>query len=413
MPSQYAPAVAPSALSWLGIGREAAAGSPVLPAAAVPVDSDSYEPEDTPAFLHDQGIRATMGTEFGVIPGVQSATFTFGGPLFLDSWGYFLDNLFGDLSGVSNGTLGAARSLAAPLAVGATSLAVPASLGTVSVGSVIQIADGSASEVVTVTSFTGGTAVRFTGTPCRFAHTTAATAALQTADGGYQHTFALLNSGTGQPPVHTLTDWTGLTPGVNARAYASAAVAQLDLSGDSMGLIMAKAAGVSWLSAPAAAAPTVPPGFAPPLASWRSAVTLGGTPVLDAGQWAVSCRRQLVLYWNAGNAQAPYVIARGPLTITGGLDYTVPSDEGPLNAMLADGPLPLAITASNGLAGASALTMTITCSQVQAVKAKPIRGDTLIGYQDGWVAIDNSIDVGGSGGLGPGTVTLINETATY
>lgn len=413
MSPQYAPAVAPSALSWLGIGREPVAGSPVLPAAAVPVDSDGYEPEDTPAFLHDQGIRATMGAEFGVIPGVQSATFTFGGPLFLDSWGYFLDNLLGDLSTISSGTLGTARSLAAPLAVGATSLAVSVSLGTVSVGSVIQIADGSASEVVTATSFTGGTAVSFAGTPCRFAHTTAATAALQTADGGYQHTFALLDSGTGQPPVHTLTDWTGLTPGVSARAYASATVAQMDLSGDSMGLIMAKVSGMSWLSVPAASTPPAPPGFAPPLASWRSAVTLGGAPVLDAGQWAVSCRRQLVLYWNAGNAQAPYVIARGPLAITGGLDYTVPSDEGPLNLMLADGPLPLAITAGNNLTGASALTMAITCSQVQAVKAKPIRGDTLIGYQDGWVAIDNSTDTGGSGGLGPGTVVLGNNIAAY
>ncbi len=414
VPSQFAPLVAPSAQSWAGIGRENYTGTPVMPTAAVPVDPDAYEPEDTPVFLHDQGVRATMGGLFGTVLGPLDATFSFGFPLYLDSAGYWLDNVLGDLSTVAflgAGTPGA--PLSNPLTVGATSLNTGSSFGAVGPGSIIQINDGAASEVVTATSGTAGTAASFTGTPCRFAHSTSAIASLATAAISYTHTFALLNSGSGQPATHTITDWTGLTPTVGARAYPSAVVAQLDLTGDAAGLVMAKVAGVSWLSAPAAAVPVVPGAFTAPPASWASTITLGGQPVLDAGEWAVSFKRQVAIYWGAGNAQTPYIIARGPLTVTGGLDYTVPSDEGPLEAMLAAGPLPLAITVGNGLPGSAALSMTIACSQVQAVKAKPARGETLIGYQDEWVAVDNLADVGGSGGLGPGTVTLVNETATY
>jgi hypothetical protein len=415
VPSQFATVVAPSDLSWLGIGREAYAGTPVLPADVVPVDGDAYEPEDTPTFLHDRGVRAAMGGEFGAVPGPQAATFTFGGPLFLDSWGYFLDNLFGDLSAVTSGTstIGTPRALENALPIGATSLNVNASLGLIGAGNLVQIADGAASEIVLATAVAGGTAVSFTGTPCRFAHNTNATAAVVLSANSYAHTFAVLNNGTGQGPTHTLTDWTGLTTTVGARAYPSAVVAQLDLTGDSTGLVMSKVSGASWLSAPSASAPSAPGGYAPPLASWRSTVTLGGTQIPDVGQWAVSFKRQLMIYWGAGNAQTPYVIARGPLTITGGLDYTVPSDESPLTLMTSGAQPALAISVSNGLTGASALSMTITGSQTQAVTAKPIRGETLVGYQDTWVAIDNPTDVGGTGLLGPGTVVIVNSVATY
>jgi len=413
VPSQFAGSFAPSPQSWLGIARELIAGTPVLPTDAVPVDGDAYDIEDTPVFLQDAGIRATMGAVFGAVPGTQTAAFSFGSPAYLDVEGYWLDNIFGDVSTVSGGALGTARALQTALPVGAASLAVGASLGSVTAGSIIQIADGDASEIVVATTATGGTAVSFTGTPCRFAHATTATAALQTAAVNYQHTFNLLNSGTGMPPTHTVTDWTGLTPGVSARSYPNAVATELDLAGDATGYITTKVTGVSWLSAPAASTPTVPPGFAAPLASWAATVTVGGEPVPDVGDWSVAFQRQTIAYWNAQNAQAPYVFPRGPLTVTGGLDYTVPLDESPLDLMLEDGLQPLVISVSNGRTGAAALSMTLSCAQIQAVTAKPVRGETLIGYADTWIAIDNATNAGGSGGLGAATVTLVNAVATY
>jgi hypothetical protein len=47
------------------------------------------------------------------------------------------------------------------------------------------------------------------------------------------------------------------------------------------------------------------------------------------------------------------------------------------------------------------------------VKSKPGRSAVLVGYDNSAEAVANSTDAGGSGGIGPGTVTLINNIATY
>ena len=404
--------VYPSPNSWLGIGREPFAGSPVPPANTVPI-SGTYEPEDTPAFLRDTNLRAVQAGLFGETMGPQSSKFSFGGLAFLDTDGFWLDNVFGDLSTVSNGTLGTAQALTGALSVGDTSLAVGVSLGAVTTGSVIQIADGAASEIVIATAGSSGTAVNFAGTPCRFAHPVTATAALQTAASSYSHTFAALNSGSGQPPVHTLTDFTGITAGVGARSYASAAVASLDLTGNAGEALTRAVSGLGFLSAPAASAPVANPTSAPPVANWRCTVSVGGIPVYSVGEWSCSLRRDLVIYFSAQGGLAPYVIARGNLSATFSLDYTVAVSEAPLTQLLSGGLTPLVLTLSNGLSGASALSIAITASQAKTVAAKPVRGAEVIGYSTGWETVANSTDVGGSGGSGPCTVTLVNAIATY
>ena len=58
----------------------------------------AFEPEDTPKFLQDKAIRGSMTDLFYETLGVESASFSFGGPNFLDTHGYFFDNVFGDLS---------------------------------------------------------------------------------------------------------------------------------------------------------------------------------------------------------------------------------------------------------------------------------------------------------------------------
>jgi hypothetical protein len=101
------------------------------------------------------------------------------------------------------------------------------------------------------------------------------------------------------------------------------------------------------------------------------------------------------------------------LGITLGLNYAVPSDESALTNMLTSGPLAVVLTTSNGLSGANALSMTLTCTTAQFVKAKPSRNAVLVGYDDSAEAVANATDVGGSGAIGPGTVTLTNATPTY
>src|ERR1700733_13230608 len=103
MPTTYGgPSVAPSTRSALGVAREMAAGSALLPTNTVPQGQRQYDPEDTPKFLPDEAIRGSMAMRYNNILGPEDATFSFGGPVFLDTYGFFLDNAFGDLSTVGS-----------------------------------------------------------------------------------------------------------------------------------------------------------------------------------------------------------------------------------------------------------------------------------------------------------------------
>jgi len=409
----FATLIPPAPLSFVSIGRELLAGSAVPPAATIRVDGDAYDLEDTPTFIPDNGIRAVLAGLWGETLGPLDATFAFGGPAYLTADCYLYDNLFGDLSTVSNGTLGTAQTLAAPIGIGDTALYATSSVGAVTTGSVIQIADGAASEIVIATPGSTGTSVFFANTPCRFAHTTlSATAALQTAAGSYTHTFAVLNTGSGQPPSHTLTDYSGLTAGTGARYYPLASVSSLELSGDPEGLLGFKVTGNSWISVPATAAPSAGTPGPAPLANWRTTVTVGGTQIYTTGAWNAAFTRPLLGYWGA-NAQVPSYFARGDLTVTGALDYTVPQDETPLLQMTSGVPTTLAIAATNGQPGAAQQSMTLTMSQVQFLTAKLGRGGAVLDYADTFAALTNLTNAGGSGGAGPATLTVTNNIPTF
>lgn len=230
---------------------------------------------------------------------------------------------------------------------------------------------------------------------------------------GNTHTFAILNTGSGQPPTHSLTDFTNLTASTGARTYPSACVSQLDFTGNAESLLMQKVSGNSWLSAAAAQTPVNTTAFTIPQANWQSTVTVGGTQVYNVGEWGIAIKRMLQIYWTAQNSQQPFIIARGGLGITGTLNYTVAMNEQPLLNMLTSGPQAVAITLSNGLTSINKLSITITTTKAQFVKAKVDRNAVLVGYSDEWEATANTTDVGGSGGIGPGTIQLINNIPTY
>ena len=56
-----------------------------------------------PRFLKDNAIRGAMTDLFYETLGVESAQFCLGGPNFLDTHGYFFDNMFGDVSTIGSG----------------------------------------------------------------------------------------------------------------------------------------------------------------------------------------------------------------------------------------------------------------------------------------------------------------------
>jgi hypothetical protein len=415
MPIPIVPLVAPASKSWLGVGRELTLGTAVLPVQTIPLLKNSFQPEDVPKWLHDEAIRGSMALVFNDIQGVESSTFSYGGPAFLDVEGYFIDNVFGDKSDAAT-TYGTTQVIGVGNSgtIGQTSLALTAATG-ITVGQYAAVGTGSIQEIVG-TLTVAGTVITFLNTPLRFPHVAGENvrAVNGATNGPFTHTWNILNNSSGQPPTHTLTDFTSLTANVGARAYVGACVGVLDITGNSEQLLEMKMTGDAWVSAPAASTPTNVVSTAIPIPNWRSTVTVGGTQVFDVGEWSVAIKRTLQIYWtDQGTVQNPYIIARGPLDATGVLNYTVPTDESPLTQMLTNTQPTLSINVGNGISGAGTLGMTIACNVCAFEKAKPSRSEVLIGYQDDWQAVANSTNAGGSGGLGPLTLTVVNNIPTY
>jgi hypothetical protein len=416
-------AVRPTNLTFLGISRSLIPGSADLPgtypgitgmASTVPLDKSTYEPEDTPRWLMDTAVRGSMAHTYSVIQGPEDATFNYGGPFYGDIEGYFFDNAFGDLS--TTGSSPANTTTLVGTAAVYSTTGTLASITGYTAGSFVQIGTGSTAEVVVLSGTAAGSIINFTNTPLRFPHVAST---VTTVTGPYTHRFAILQqgpwNGTGQPPVHAVTDYTGLTAVTGARTYPYLCVSQLDLTGNTEQLFEVKATGNSWLSTPASGT-TVPanlPSAIVPIPAWQSTISVGGTALTQVGEWAFSVKRELQVYWTAQGTQSPFVIGRGSLDATLTLNYTVATDETALLLMLNNTQPSVSVTVNNGLSGTANVTCTMTSSVAAYTKAKPSRSAVLMGYEDELQCVANSTDTGGSAGLGPMTITLTNNVPTY
>src|SRR5260370_34145781 len=139
----------PSYLSFLSAARELIVGTAILGTSTIPLDPSSYEPEDTPHFLPDEAIRGSMVHLYNEILGVEDATFTYGGPVYLDNDGFFFDNVFGDLSttGAATAVGGTSTTFAQSSFIGTTSATV-ATTANFAGAQNVQIDSGAVAEVV-------------------------------------------------------------------------------------------------------------------------------------------------------------------------------------------------------------------------------------------------------------------------
>lgn len=427
------PNIYPGVLSWLGVARELTVGTTVNPVITHPLDQGNYEPEDVPRFLQDKAIRGSMTDLFYETLGVESATFSFGGPNFLDSHGYFMDNIFGDLSTIGSGAANPATT-SGVLPVGATQMTLSAAPpAAYTANAVLQIGTSSTAEVVIISSTAASNIINFANNPLRFTHPTAQT--VNTVTSPYTHKFAALNSQLGyggafgaQPPTHTFTDVTnivnvmtnptyGTAPAnqFGARQYPSAVLKSIDFSGNAEQLLNIKMAGDTWLSTVASSAVTNVTTNSRPVPNWNTTVSILGSNITQIGEFNVSFKRVTQVYWTVQGTQTPFIIARGPLTMDGTIQWDPTQTEQPLDMMLLNAQGPMTITTTNsGIANAGTpFTLSFVANQVANIKSKVMRNKALIGYGNTFEGVANSTDVGGSGGLGPGTMTLINSTPTY
>lgn len=427
------PNIYPGVLTWLGVARELTTGTPLVPVITHPMDQGSFEPEDTPKFLQDKAIRGAMTDLFYETLGVESSSFSFGGPNFLDSHGYFMDNLMGDLSTVGSTPTNPATSNSA-LGIGATSMTLSsAPPSAYSAGAVIQIDTASIAEVVIISTTAASNVVNFTSYPLRFTHPTAGT--VRTVTSPYTHKFASLTSPLGyggaygaQPPTHTFTDVTNIvntftnatfgtvpTSTFGARMYPSSCLKQMDFSGNAEQILGIKMSGDSWLSVIAGTAVTNVTTNSRPIPNWDTTVNYLGGSLNNIGEFSFSFKRQTQVYWTVQGTQTPFIIARGPLSVDGTWNWDPAQNEQALDVMLLNAQGPLVITTTNaGITNAGTpFTLTFTCSQAANIKSKINRSKAAVAYMNTFEGVANSTDVGGSAGLGPGTLTLINATPTY
>jgi len=416
-------AIFPVTRRFIGIAKEVTPGTAVMPTATLPMTT--FDPEDKVIYLPDESWRNSMAGEYALIQGVESADISMGGPFFGDGIGYHLLNIFGDYWQTVTGSAGTATTVGAtPYVAGAATLNVTSGTNlTTSTTFAVGALGTSAEEVRTVASG-GGTTTITMNAPFYQNHASGVAVTPYTSVTTVNHLFSLLNSGTGaggslqaQPPAYTLTDYTGLTTTVGARAYPYSCLSELTFTGAAEALLMWEAKATSFVSQAAASTPTASVSTVIPQADWRSLVGIGGTtvgsPINDVKEWKVTLSRKVAPYWTNDGQQNPYTIARGAFTVSGSLSFDPSYDESQLLNFLNNTQPQLQIVAANGLAGSAVISLTINIQAAAYETAKITSSGDLFGHDITFKGIANTTNVGPSGSYSPCQIQVSNSVTNY
>ncbi len=403
-PTTYA-----SPLQHVGVARETTQGTAVVPTVTVPVDK--FDPFDQPVWIDDKALRGSMTEPFNRVQGVKHTEVDFGGPAFFDTIPYFLSNIFGDIVYSGTYTGSGTTTLAAAALVGDTQVTTAA---TIASATLIQIDTGTISEVRLTTGVSGaGPFVLTFAAPLINAHANTTTV-VKPITAPYSTLFSVLNTGTAQPKSHTFTDYQGPTASTGTRAYPGVCLSELAFKGTvESSAIDYTAKGMGWPSASAAAFASSPSAIkAQP--SWETQVglagTVGGSPILTVNDFGFTITRELEMIYTAQNSQSPYFIQRGKLTAGGALNAVV-NNETFLTYLNSNTQPQLQLIISNGLAGASLLSMQVDILLAAFTDSKIQRGKAAVEYAANYAAIANTTNVGLSAGFGPIQITMQNAVA--
>ncbi|PJN00793.1 hypothetical protein CG740_23085 [Streptomyces sp. CB01201] len=225
------------------------------------------------------------------------------------------------------------------------------------------------------------------------------------ASAPYTHAMAVLNTGTGQPPSYTLSDYYAIT----TRQYAGAKISEVGLKFSGDGLLTYSAKAVA-LGSATASAPTPSYTAVTPLAGWVGAVTIGGSSNLTLIDGECTIKRSVDAINTVDSTQAPYALWSGPVSVSGKLTLVMEDDTQLLNYLNNSQPA-LDINYAQG-AGASAVQVKLHMTKCAFTAADIERSKDYIALSVDYEAVANTTDVGGSGGYSPIKVTLQNALAT-
>lgn len=407
MPTTYAPAK-----QFVGIATETTQGSPVAMTSTVLVDE--VKPKDNVTWLDDKSWRGSMGTDsFAKIQGTKTAELELGGPAYGDGIGFFLRNILGDMAYTGTPTGSGGTSLTTSAAAGSTSITCAA---TIPAGTTVQIGTGATAECfVTGTPTGSGPYTIPLVTPAGgLAYSHASAQAVQPVTAPFTQAHSLLNSGSGQPPSHTITHFLGPTSVSGARQYPGFCVSELGLKWNAESeLLTWSGKGTSFPSVPLGTVPVAAPSTVLPVASWRMVVGIGGpaagatlVPTVTDGELTI--KRELSPYYTVTGTQSPYVIQRGGLSVEGKLNF-VAADESPLLYMINNTQPQLQLVIDNGLTGANRIAFQIDMQIAAFTDSEPDGSKAAVEYGNSFTALFNTTNAGGSGGYSPIKVSVTNN----
>lgn len=217
---------------------------------------------------------------------------------------------------------------------------------------------------------------------------------------------SLLNSGSGQPPTYTLSDFDSLAtrqfPGFTYEDVAFKFNADNLLTYTTKGIALPAVNGVS--------KPTASFSALPPLAGWTGVCSIGGSVVNTVLEGDITIKRKLDIIDTVDNTLGPRNIWGGPLSVEGKLTLLT-VDQSARTAFLTNTQPALDILYSGG-AGAGAFSLQFHMSKTAYTAETLERGKDYLTSSVTFKALANATDAGASGGLSPIKVTLQNAIAT-
>jgi hypothetical protein len=228
------------------------------------------------------------------------------------------------------------------------------------------------------------------------------------ASAPYTHAMAVLNTGTGQPPSYTLSDYYTIA----TRQFAGVKFTEVGIKFSGDGLLTYSAKAHSLASA-TTTAPTPSFTAVTPVAGWVGAVTIGGSASTILIDGECSIKRPVSVVSTVDGTQAPYSLWSGPVTASGKMTLIMEDDVQLLNYLNNSQPS-LDINYAQG-AGASAVQVKLHMTKCGYSNAEVNRGKDYIELSVDFEAIANTTDAGAGGGYSPIKVTLQNAlpSGTY
>lgn len=225
------------------------------------------------------------------------------------------------------------------------------------------------------------------------------------ASAPYTHAASVLNTGTGQPPSYTLSDYYTIA----TRQFAGAKFNELGFKFSGDGLLNYSAK-VTSLASATATAPTPSYTAVTPLAGWVGAVKIGGTASAFIVDGECTIKRNVTVINTSDGSQAPYALWSGPVSASGKLTLVMEDDTQYLNYVNNSKPS-LDINFQQG-AGAAAVQVQLHMTKAAFSGAEINRGKDYLELSVDYEALANTTDAGTSGGYSPIKVTLQNAVTS-